>query len=904
MAKDIINALQEVRGTKAIGEEALATEANGIYHDIVNKTTEDDGTTARLGDGLYGSIQVMYNTVEPMVEDVIIITDNIVSINTIADNIDSINAVGEDVLKGIGTNQPTDSAILNALTNATSATADAILTAADVVSTEIDAAAASISADEAAASAAAVDLPAIEAGDATKILNVNVAEDGYDLISTSTLPISTDQQSALDLKAPIASPTFTGSITIPALDVNLPGDDSIIIDGETNVRTITVGAMRQLHKAGVPNTRAYNIEVDSNGFSDTSGIVVNFIATAMANGDTGRALSLNVDTDASTGGRIDAVVVTKSGEGSANVHGLHCGPDVAAIHQVSGVATTIETAFVYDDSLTTFTDVTTAFNTTGTNVTLFEEDNDIVYIGHSEKFSELDFILGTISSKTIDPIFEYSKGSSVWQEFTPIDSTNGMVQSGTILNNISDMTSWAIDTVNAVGSKYWVRIKRTRNTIVTSPIESKVLITVGTEYEWDEDGNLTIYNITANSIVVAGTVDGRDVATDGTKLDTVATDADVTSANETSHTDVVVDGDIGSTVQGYDANTTIQGNTFNGADQLIELDGTGRLPAVDGSQLTGLPSGFTDPMTTIGDIIFRNGSNVTARLPIGTTGQVIGTSDGVNLSFVTQSGSGDLLASNNLSDVANASTSRDNLGLTIGTDVQVYDATNVVDADVTYELLNTNGDVGTGSGQLAIGNHNHSGVYEPSDAGLTSIAGLTTLADRMIYTTASDTYAVSILTAAGRALLDDADASAQRTTLGVAIGSDVMAYDATIVVDADIGSTVQAYDADTTKNDVTNTFTLPQRGTQTTDNDGSFDMNVTNRFKCTPAGNFTLTFTNIASQGGSILLVNTGGYTVSAAATTKVSSTLLATISAAGTYAVSYESDGTNVYVTGSQGLT
>ena len=56
---------------------------------------------------------------------------------------------------------------------------------------------------------------------------------------------------------------------------------------------------------------------------------------------------------------------------------------------------------------------------------------------------------------------------------------------------------------------------------------------------------------------------------------------------------------------------------------------------------------------------------------------------------------------------------------------------------------------------------------QPLDAGLTSIAGLTTAADRMIYTTAADTYAVATLTAAGRALLDDADAAAQRATLGL-----------------------------------------------------------------------------------------------------------------------------------------
>jgi hypothetical protein len=78
-----------------------------------------------------------------------------------------------------------------------------------------------------------------------------------------------------------------------------------------------------------------------------------------------------------------------------------------------------------------------------------------------------------------------------------------------------------------------------------------------------------------------------------------------------------------------------------------------------------------------------------------------------------------------LLDDADAAAQRTTLGLAIGTNVQAY------------------------------------------DPGLQSIAGLTTTADRMIYTTASDTYAVTTLTAAGRAILDDADAAAQRTTLGL-----------------------------------------------------------------------------------------------------------------------------------------
>jgi hypothetical protein len=166
-----------------------------------------------------------------------------------------------------------------------------------------------------------------------------------------------------------------------------------------------------------------------------------------------------------------------------------------------------------------------------------------------------------------------------------------------------------------------------------------------------------------------------------------------------------------------------------------------------------------------------------------------------------------------LLDDADASAQRTTLGLAIGTNVQAYDPglTSIAGLTTTADrmIYTTASDVYavttlTAAGRailddadaaaqrttlgLAIGTN-----VQAYDPGLQSIAGLTTTADRMIYTTASDTYAVSTLTAAGRAILDDADATAQRATLGLVIGTNV-----------------QAYDPDTAKLDVAQSFTAQQ----------------------------------------------------------------------------------------------
>ena len=65
-------------------------------------------------------------------------------------------------------------------------------------------------------------------------------------------------------------------------------------------------------------------------------------------------------------------------------------------------------------------------------------------------------------------------------------------------------------------------------------------------------------------------------------------------------------------------------------------------------------------------------------------------------------------------------------------------------------------------------------------ASLLSIADLTTGSGNYIYATASNVYTTGVITDFGRSLIDDVAASGARSTLGVVIGTDVQAYNATL----------------------------------------------------------------------------------------------------------------------------
>ena len=160
----------------------------------------------------------------------------------------------------------------------------------------------------------------------------------------------------------------------------------------------------------------------------------------------------------------------------------------------------------------------------------------------------------------------------------------------------------------------------------------------------------------------------------------------------------------------------------------------------------------------------------------GVSGSV--TSSNVSITGGSISGITDLAVADGGTGASTASAARTNLGLAIGSDVQAYDA----ELQALSGLTPTDNNIIVGNGSTFV---TESGATARTSLGLGSIA--TQASDSVSITGGSVTGITDITVADGGT--GASNASGARTNLGVAIGSDVQAYDAGLAAIAGLAVT-------------------------------------------------------------------------------------------------------------------
>ena len=212
-----------------------------------------------------------------------------------------------------------------------------------------------------------------------------------------------------------------------------------------------------------------------------------------------------------------------------------------------------------------------------------------------------------------------------------------------------------------------------------------------------------------------------------------------------------------------------------------------------------------------GDGLSKSGNTLSADLK--SNGGVVIESGELAVDLGASSITGTLAVSDGGTGATSASDARTNLGVAIGSDVQAHgdvldDLSGLTQASNKGILFDTGNSAATfdlttagrallrasdAAAQrttlgLAIGSD-----VQAYDAELAALAGLTSAANKLAYFTGSGTADLADLTAFARTLLDDADASTARTTLGVAIGADVQGYNASLAAIAALATTDGAF---------------------------------------------------------------------------------------------------------------
>ena len=370
------------------------------------------------------------------------------------------------------------------------------------------------------------------------------------------------------------------------------------------------GTIRLDHTAVENDDHALEIDINAAGFSDVKVIDIDFITGSIGSGESEAIILINIDETSAGGGDVSALEVLATEGSADNINALFVGATIHPIIQLSGTFANAESisndgadvltalssggagnisAFVADDDFLTIghsakfeeieaildtgssgpgikptfeystgsgtwasfgpTDGTNAFRNTGI-IAWLDSDIPSWAVGAGSEF--LIRITRTRTNITTTPIIDKIQISAdtlySWDK-NGDQVINNLSLGGKISLGFGDIVSEQNpDAVDAI------RIKGTSSDIdiviggitdffsVWNAADDTAVFFVNNVGDTDILGDATI----VGDILLGGTVDGRDVATDGTKLDTIATNADVgdvsAAANMTDNTLLKGDG--------------------------------------------------------------------------------------------------------------------------------------------------------------------------------------------------------------------------------------------------------------------------------------------------------------------------------------------------------------------------
>lgn len=194
--------------------------------------------------------------------------------------------------------------------------------------------------------------------------------------------------------------------------------------------------------------------------------------------------SINAWTLSSTRGEFERIYSSKKNAWALCKRSLGTG---------STTAGDIDNVYKGNVDFESYTDITAASQDGATDVDIFENESEYILLGHDSPFYRVAVAFNTAASDDIEPTFEYLNKYGTWSTFTPTsDGTSGFTSDGTIVWDLDTHTpNWApldirkylpqgsslpVDTLVGHVEKFWVRIRRTAETVTTTPIEDTILI--------------------------------------------------------------------------------------------------------------------------------------------------------------------------------------------------------------------------------------------------------------------------------------------------------------------------------------------------------------------------------------------------------------------------------------------